>query len=284
MKFVSCRLLALLLLGGLVLASPLAAQPAAKRVETGRFDQVFIIVLENQDAVDVLKDPYMHALALRGTYLSNFHGIGHPSYPNYLAMTGGSTFGVTNNSQKELDVASIADLLEAKNFSWAQFAEDYPGGSAKCFTGDYIGRYGRKHAPFLSYTPITSGPRCLQHVSNGANLAYPLPNYSLYVPNMDNDGHDTSVAFSANWLKGFLEPLLIRPELSRTLVVVTYDESRTDNNPVYTVFLGSMIRPGTTDYAAYDHYSLLRTIEDNFKLGNLGREDSKASPIIGIWK
>ncbi len=284
MKLVSSRLLAVLLLGIPILASPLSAQPAADRPNGRKFDQVLIIVLENQDAANVLKDPYMQALAQRGAYFTNYHGIGHPSYPNYLAMTGGSTFGVTSNAQKELDMTSIADLLEIKNLSWAQFAEDYPGTSTKCFTGDYKGLYARKHAPFLSYTAITGGPRCLEHVANAANLPYPLPNYSLYVPNMDNDGHDTSVAFSSNWLKGFLEPLLGRPELNKTLVVVTYDESKTGDSPIYTVFLGSMIRAGATDDTAYGHYSLLRTIEDNFRLGNLGREDVTASPIITIWK
>lgn len=284
MEFISRRLLTMMLLGSLVVAPPLAAQPAENWSFGRTFDQVLIIILENQDAATVLKDPYMAALSRRGAYLTNYHGIGHPSYPNYLALTGGSRFGVTDNSQQELNVSSIADLLEAKGLSWAQFAEDYPGTAANCFTGDYRGRYGRKHAPFLSYTPITGSSRCQRHVMNASNLPFPLPNYSLFVPNMDNDGHDTSVAFSSNWLKGFLEPLLVRPELNRSLVVVTYDESKTGNSPIYTVFLGSMIQTGKTDDTSHDHYSLLRTIEENFQLGTLGREDLTSSPILTIWK
>ncbi|MBI5636696.1 MAG: hypothetical protein HZA03_01865 [Nitrospinae bacterium] len=265
-------------------SSATPAQAAADWPGGRKFDQVFIIILENQDAADVLQDPYMKELARRGAYLANYHGVGHPSYPNYLALTGGSTFGATSNAQKNLDVSSIADLLEAKGLGWAQFAEDYPGGPANCFTGDYRGRYGRKHAPFLSYTPITRGPRCLQHVADASNLPFPLPSYSLFVPNMDNDGHDTSIAYASNWLKGFLEPLLARPELAKTLVVVTFDESKTGNSPVYTVFLGSMIRAGTTDDTVYDHYNLLRTVEDNFQLGDMGREDAKSFPITAVWK
>lgn len=284
MKLASIRILMLTFLGGLVFTPPLTAQTSAHWPYGRKFDQVLIIVLENQDAVEVLKDPYMAALVKRGAYFTNYHGIGHPSYPNYLALTGGSTFDVTSNSQKELDVSSIADLLEAKGLSWAQFAEDYPGTATKCFTGDYRGRYGRKHAPFLSYTPITGSSRCLQHVTGASRMSFPLPNYSFFVPNMDNDGHDTSVAYSSNWLKGFLEPLLIRPEFSKTLVVVTYDESKTGDSPIYTVFLGSMIQAGKTDDTPYNHYSLLRTVEDNFQLGTLGREDLRSSPILSIWK
>lgn len=278
------RMLALLFLVNFVFVPPFPAHATPEEAHGRKFDHVFIIILENQNAADVLKDPYMEALARRGAYFTNYHGIGHPSYPNYLALTGGSTFGAANNSQRELNVSSIADLLEAKGFGWAQFAEDYPGSAAKCFTGDYAGRYGRKHAPFLSYTPITAGARCLNHVANASNVPHPLPNYSLFVPNMDNDGHDTSIAYSSNWLKGFLEPLLARPDLGQTLVVVTYDESKTGNSPIYTVFLGSMIQAGKTDDTAYDHYSLLRTIENNFDVGTLGREDGKAAPILSIWK
>jgi len=44
---------------------------------------------------------------------------------------------------------------------------------------------------------------------------------------------------------------------------------------------GSQLRP-TSDFP-YDHYSLLRTIEEAFELGTLGLEDTKAVPIGGIW-
>ena len=50
-------------------------------------------------------------------------------------------------------------------------------------------------------------------------------------------------------------------------MVVTFDESEGNINPerIYTVFLGAMVKPQeVTD--AYNHYSVLRTIEDNFNL------------------
>jgi hypothetical protein len=35
--------------------------------------------------------------------------------------------------------------------------------------------------------------------------------------------------------------------------------------------------PGSTDNNPYTHYSLLRTVEENFGLGNLGRGDANAT-------
>ncbi len=51
-----------------------------------------------------------------------------------------------------------------------------------------------------------------------------------------------------------------------------------------TALVGPSVKPGISNNTRYTHYDLLRTIEDNFQLGNLGREDAKASDISGIWQ
>ena len=75
--------------------------------------------------------------------------------------------------------------------------------------------------------------------------------------------------------------------MKRTLVIVTFDESEGNNKPerIYTVFLGAMVKPQEVT-AAYNHYSVLRTIEDNFGLDPIHKKsgDGTASVITGIWK
>lgn len=46
-----------------------------------------------------------------------------------------------------------------------------------------------------------------------------------------------------------------------------------------SILLIEDIQPGTTDNTEYTHYSLLKTIENNFNLSNLGRNDSTANPF-----
>ena len=58
------------------------------------FDRVLIVVLENQSYVAAIKDPYLKQLADEWLEFTNFRGVEHPSYPNYLAMIAGSTFGL----------------------------------------------------------------------------------------------------------------------------------------------------------------------------------------------
>jgi Phosphoesterase family len=94
------------------------------------FDHVLIIVLENQDFEPVWQHPYMHTLATRGSLLAQFHGVRHPSYPNYLAMVGGQAFDIADAVQQELNARTIADLLEEKQLTWTQYAEGFPG---QCF-------------------------------------------------------------------------------------------------------------------------------------------------------
>jgi len=106
-----------------------------------------------------------------------------------------------------------------------------------------------------------------------------LPQYMYYTPNMNNDGHDTDVNYAGYYLGNLLDSVLSQFP-AKTLVVITWDEDNyLDGNHIYLAMLGSMIQPGTTDGNSYNHYSILRTVEDNWSLGNLGRNDANANPF-----
>jgi hypothetical protein len=40
------------------------------------------------------------------------------------------------------------------------------------------------------------------------------------------------------------------------------------------------IAPGSSSATHYSHYSVLRTIEDNWRLGSLGRHDATAAGLL----
>ncbi len=80
---------------------------------------------------------------------------------------------------------------------------------------------------------------------------------------------------------------------SGTLIVITFDEADFDAtgydtnydgpNQIYTVLLGDMIRPGTVIDSPLNHYSTIRTIEKNFHLGDLGKNDRGANWFRSLW-
>ena len=56
--------------------------------------------------------PYLFGLSKRYGYATDWTAIQHPSLPNYLAISGGSTFGVTNDRDP---AAHWADVGAAKS-------------------------------------------------------------------------------------------------------------------------------------------------------------------------
>ena len=272
-----------------------SAKPAGKH-----FDQIVIVMMENEGTDEALADPYIVSLIRRSAWFSNYHAITHPSFPNYLAIVAGSTFGLDSDHRSPpLKSPTIVDRLEEKNLTWKSYAEDYPGG---CYLGSAAGAgrltptaaptelYVRKHVPLLAFASIQNNPaRCGRVVAASQFMrdarAGKLPNYSFYTPNMFNDGHDTSLEASSTWLKGFVRNLESTIAVhQRTLVVITWDEGGGRDNRVLALLVGTVVNPGR--YAVpLTHYSLLRTIEENFGLSTVGAGDRKASSFPeSVWR
>jgi phospholipase C len=258
------------------------------------FRRVVIVMLENANYEDAVQQPFLKDFAARGALLTNYHAVAHPSQPNYVALTAGTHDGVFGDGNVTLDARNIADLLEAKGKTWKAYAEGYPG---NCFLGSSEGTYARKHVPFLSFQDITSDASRCANVVDASSFAGDaargtLPDYSFFVPDLNDDGHDTDVATADRWLSATFGTLLNDPSFMKgTLFVITFDEDdfflragvMVDNH-IYAALAGDMVAPGATSDAAYDHYSLLRTVEDGLGLGTLGQNDAQATPIAGVWK
>jgi hypothetical protein len=114
------------------------------------WNNMLVIVLENADYSTAIADPNLKAFADSGILFTNSHALYHPSQPNYIAMTSGSTNGVTSDADVTLQVRNIADLLEAKGFTWKNYQENWP---SSCFTltSDRYGLYYRFASHQSSY-------------------------------------------------------------------------------------------------------------------------------------
>jgi hypothetical protein len=172
-----------------------------------------------------------------------------------------------------------------------------PTGPAKNPNTDPL--FARRHVPFLSFPNIVSNSARAANLVNAQSFesdlaAGKLASYVWYVPNLINNGHSVmglngkpenvapgpeNIANIATFLQGFLgdDPLARFP--AKTLIVTTFDEAfpYTEYN-IYTLLIGDELAAGTSRAEPYDHYSLLRTTEENFGLGTLGRNDAAATP------
>lgn len=265
-------------------------KPKKRDLRSGDFfDRFLMIVLENKDYSAVMEDSYFQYLVTQGTMLSNLDAVARPSFPNYVAMVAGSTFGIDSNDPIVIQERSIVDLLEKRSLTWKAYAESYPG---DCYLGVSKGKYVRRHVPFLSFASIQDDPKKCQNVVPADEFINDwsneqLPNYSMYIPDNDNNGHDTSVKFASNWLQSFLDPLLADSNrMEGTLIQVVFDEPDKNNDSnmkVFSLFLGPMVRKDDRDDTHYNFYDVLRTVEGNFNIGTLDLEDKSSTSIKGIW-
>ncbi|KNC96467.1 uncharacterized protein SPPG_08058 [Spizellomyces punctatus DAOM BR117] len=277
-------------------ASAVPIQSRGQGTRAGKwFDRVITIVMENKNYKDVIADPFFSTITSKynARLLTNYNAPFHPSQPNYLGMITGGRDAWTDLNV-DVNRKNLVDLLEAGGVSWKTYQENYPG---NCFAGDSQDKlYRRKHNPFISMNNIRNDPSRCANIVDSSQLEVDIaagtaPQYIFYTPNMDNDGHDTPLSFSSDWAKGFFQKLFQNTSFLRnTLIVFTWDEQESYlslQNKVATYLIGDVVNTasaGKTDETNYSHYSLLRTIEDNWNLGNLGREDTKAVVFKGLNK
>jgi phosphatidylinositol-3-phosphatase len=134
------------------------------------------------------------------------------------------------------------------------------------------------------------------------------PDYAFITPDLCNDGHDEpcidgqpgGMTQANTFLKGLIPQITSSPAYKdRGLIIVTFDEAESHDSsaccdeqagpnllpPLLTpgfqtpgpgggrigaVLLSNCIQPGTVSAQPYNHYSLLRSVEDNFGLPHLG--------------
>ncbi|KAI9026425.1 phosphoesterase family-domain-containing protein [Phycomyces nitens] len=292
MKFSAITLIsaALMTLSGLSMVTDACPIKNTAAIVPGKtFDRVVIIVLENTDFETAAADPYYASLAKKhnGVLLTDYLAITHPSQPNYIAMITGSIEGVNEDLEANLSRKSLVDLMEAKGISWKSYQQAYPG---SCNLAMRYSTYARKHNPFMSMINVQKDPKLCAKIVNADQLDIDIANNDVpqlvfYTPDMNNDAHDTSMVYAGNWLETFLEPRINNTAFNKnTMFVTTFDENSTKNIPnrVMTFLFGPDFKRSsnaTSDSTAYNHYSLLRTIENNWGLGTLGQNDATAVPF-----
>ncbi len=262
-------------------AAPSPTPPTTSAAGTPVYDHVFVIVMENHSFSQIIGNsaaPYINSLAGAGALGGAYAAIGYPSLPNYLALTGGSTFGISSDCTNcWIAAPNLADSIDGSGRTWKAYMDGMP---SPCFIGS-AGSYTQKHDPFVYYNSIRlNADRCAQvvpYTSLAADLASAAttPNLAWITPDGCHDMHDCTVAAGDAWLAAQVPALLASPAFTtrRSLLLLVWDEGDpASGNQVPMIAVGSRVRAGYISSTRYDHYSLLRTIEDSWALAPLARE------------
>jgi len=324
---------------------------------------VFVIVLENTGFDSTFRAaspaPYLaDTLRKAGALLRQYHGIGHFSLDNYIAMIA----GIAPTRETQLDcsryldfvetgrapdgqpigagcvypshVSTVANQLDAKGLTWKAYMEDMGRDStrerATCGhpvlgsidstqRATALDQYATKHNPFMYFHAVIDTPSCDRNVIALPALEHALrsveetPNFSFISPSLCHDGHDRPCVSgepggleSANTFLEHWVPLITSSPAFRAdgLLIITFDEALTIDataccgepsgpnvlNPgvngpgggrVGAVLLSPFIKGGTVSNVPYNHYSLLRSVEDIFGLDHLGYAGQKGLASFG---
>ena len=293
------------------------AKPQVKRVfvyvmENTSYDDV----VGSKDA------PYLNSLIKRFALATDYVGTGHASLGNYIAMTSGrppnpATMAdclVYGTSLCIQDVDNIADQLERTGRTWKGYMDSMP---RPCMHTDentpersQVG-YSPRHNPFVYYRSIVDDQqRCDAHVVPLTQLWKDqkfgrVPHYSFVTPDTCHDGHDSGDhcemgggVKEADWFARRTIPRILADASWKDggLLFITFDEGGIpdDDLPrpngqlvdfgghIYTLLASPLVKPGAKLTAQYDHFSMLRTVEDVFCLPYLGGAKHARSMIGAV--
>jgi phosphatidylinositol-3-phosphatase len=243
---------------------------------------VVVIVMENKEYDDIIGNsdaPYINRLAHRYGLATASYGIRHPSLPDYLALTSGSTQGIDSDcTDCHVSAESVVDQVADADLTWKAYMEDMP---RPCFRDAGAAGYAKKHNPFMYYDAVAADPNRCRRIVPLDDLAQDLlrgrlPTYSFISPNLCDDMHDCSVATGDRFLAR-LTPALLQGVGPEGYVVLTWDEGTSDRGccrgsrggHIATIVAGRLVRSGARAPRPVDHYGLLRTIEDTLGLSYL---------------
>ncbi len=278
---------------------------------TQAFDYVTVILMENNGLCDIINTTlggcsgtgsgtYMTSLVTANSIGTHYTGITHPSEPNYLALIGGSTFGITSdgNCCWQLSNPNIIDRIEASGRTWKAFAENAAGSGTCSFRP--IPREA-DHFAFLEFSDLNTSSRCANFLAttspndqeflsvlNGTNP----PNFLWLTPNDTDNMHSSSVSRGDNYLSNLVPKILSSTTFTtkNAALFIVFDEG-SDNCPaapsgdcVYATWAGPVVKKAYSSNAQYNHYSFLKTLETVWSLSSLTSNDQSATAMTEFFQ
>ena len=254
-----------------------------------------VILEENHSETQALASmPYLASLATQYGQTTAYHAITHPSLPNYLAIAGGDTFGVTDDNPPSSHPIA-GDSVFDQTIGAGRTAKTYAEAMTTNCQQSSSGTYAVKHNPWAYFNDTRPRANCDANdvpmgTSTGGNLlsdiqAGTLPDTGMMVPDLCNDAHDCSLTTADGWLKKWIPTLMAGPDYAagNLTIVVTFDEddSSSGNLVAFVAIDPRLDNAHKVVALGANHYSLTRWYDANVGVAPLrnaaGAADLKGS-------
>ena len=188
--------------------------------------------------------------------------------------------------------ATLRDLLDAKHVSWKYYLPP----SNKI--------YGKLLSAFDAIWPVRNGPEWTTNVITPQTRIFDdissdsLPNVSWVIPDEpDSDHPGTTTDTGPAWVASIVNAIGQSSYWKSTAIVIVWDDwgGLYDNMPpkvmdygglgfrVPAIVVSPYAKAGYISHTQYEFGSILRYIEDNWKLGSLNTSDARANSIIDCF-
>ena len=277
--------------GRILRPTQVAPSPVAK--VAGGAAHVAVLVMENEEYGDVIgrgETPYITALAHRYSLATRMYATSHPSLPNYLALTSGSTDGIADDcTDCSVAGAGLAGALQTAGITWRAYMEGLPHA---CWRGGDVAEYAKRHDPFTYFRGVMASAAACARIVPMSDLhadiaAGTLPRFVWITPNLCHDMHDCSTRTGDRFLAR-LVPGLLRALGPRGVLFLTWDEGTSGDGccklarggHIALVVAGGRARPGGRLTTPVDHYSVLQAVEDLLGLPRLAGAACGCTPSL----
>lgn len=245
------------------------------------YRHVVWIVLENQgySVVGSPSAPYLNSLARVCGLATQDYAVSHPSLPNYVALTSGSTQGITDDGEPSQHSLSVPSIFSQLGTNWKALVESMPSSCDHVTSGQYAAR----HNPAVYYQSLAR--TCAR---DDVRLTLPLDlskKFTFIVPNVCDDMHSCSVATGDKWLSRFVPAIIVSPQYQAGSLVlfITFDENNLQSsNKVPTLVIAPSVPRGLRVARRFTHYSLLGTAESLLNLPLLGGARTATSMVTSF--
>jgi phosphatidylinositol-3-phosphatase len=340
-----------------------ASAPAPEDLAVPHYAHIFVVMDENKafQGIDGSADaPVLTRLARTYGDAVRFYAEAHPSEPNYVALLGGSAFGIHDDDayyclprstrpscpfaaepdyvSHVIDAPHLGMQLQEAGLSWKGYYQSIPtSGSDAVFGSDpaqdgphALPLYAVKHSGFMNFASVQRDPSRREHLVGFVALwhdlaAGTLPSFAFVVPNQCDDMHGLADkaevptdcrftnrsglirrgdAAAERIVKAIMASRAWRSK-ENVAIVLTFDEddgrgregccgvtpdapSNFGGGHIPTIVIANHGPRGIVDATPYNHYSLLRTIEDAFGiysyLGIAARSDLGVKPMTPLFR
>ncbi|TMM24489.1 MAG: hypothetical protein E6F94_09550, partial [Actinobacteria bacterium] len=269
----------------LTAATNACASPPPPPPPPNGIQHIVWVLMENRAYEQIIGSssaPYINQLAQTYGSATNMHGETHPSLPNYIAATSGSTQGISDDSGPSSHPLNVPNIYQ-----------QLPGGQSRtlmesipssCYKSDFNSLYVVHDNPEAYYTNL--GTDCANYDVGFGPTPDLSAKFTFIVPNRCHDMHTNSCAGNSDvvlqgdqFLQGYVPQLLATPQYQagNTLIIVTWDEDDgSHSNHIPAILIYPTISH-LSSAVSFTHYSMLKDVEDIFGVPEIGGAQSATS-------